>query len=473
MSTGVTTAGLMGARAELLTATAFVTNTPGGVFFPNVAEGQRADTAERVMGAIAATGLSLPALRTQATRSLASAPVHTPAHDVAYAVAILSEHNIVDVATRSLAFLGRLTTAGALAPVRGIYPMVRAIAAQGIAAVVVPAANADEARLVDGIHVYACATLGDVLAALGVNCNGKPVEGTVRDFSTIRGNQDAVNAVTIAAAGGHHLRLTGSVKHADRIITTMAGIMPTLDDATSDEATVIASLRGTLGHHRITRPPYAAPHATDSMASFIGGGAGIAQPGAVSAAHGGILHLSDAAEFPTTALHVLRQPLAAGAITLHRAYGAGTYPARFLLALTTADCPCGQPECNCSTQTRQRYIARLNALACDIGVTSSVTNGLRRGLNESTDTLAARVAYARAAAAERYADYTWSLNADASTRWLTTNTPKRLLNAVAAAQRGGTLTAQGAVTRLRVAWTHADMSGAAKPTLAHLEAASH
>lgn len=474
MTNAVATAGLLGARAEVLVAFAHVSDIAGRPIFTSVTDTQGAPTAERVMGAIAATGMSLPALRTEVGRTLTSAPIHSAAHDVAYAVAILEAHGIVDVTKRSVAFLGQLTTSGAVAPVRGIYPMVRALAANGHAAVVVPAANADEARLVDGIHVYACATLSDVLAVLGVNCHAAPASHQpIRDFSTIRGNHDAVAVAVAAAAGGHHIRLTGALKYADPIIEAMVGLLPDLDDETSEDATVIASLLGTLGRGHITRPPYAAPRDTDTMSSFLGGGARLAKPGAISAAHGGILHLSNAAEFPTSALNTLRQPISSGVIVLHRSFGAVTYPARFILALTTPQCPCAQDECECTTIAKKRYHGRLRQTGQIIGVDATVTSGMRHAPNPSTVQLAAQVAQARAAAAERFSKCSWNLNSQASGRWLHLNTPAAVINALDAAQQKGAISAMQRVQRERAAWTAADLRGATTPSVDDLNLTSH
>lgn len=473
MSAAAPTAGMIGGNAVTLEAFAFVAATPGNVRFPNVPEPLQSVTAERVLGAIAATGIALPALHTEVTRNHSSAPIQSTPHDVAYAIAILIEHGAVPLPVRRIAFLGELTNAGALAPVRGIYPMVRALAADHYSAVVVPAANAAEASLVAGIQVIACADLADVLTSLGVTVKRTPANTAVRDFATIHGNAQAVRAAVIAAAGDHHLRLTGSVKHADTIIAAMAGIMPTLDGITSEEATIVASLRGTIGRHRVTEAPYVATRDTDSMASLLGGGARFSTPGAVSGAHGGILHLSDACEYPTAFLATLRQPLHTGEITLYRSQGAATFPARFLLALSTRDCPCGQASCDCTPLQRSRYLARLKSLPCDLALTAAVRSHATGEPAPNTATLAAAVKAARAAAAARFADQSWNTNARASTKWLRKHTPKPVMDVVDDAHRGGRINAAAADALMRLAWTAADVDGADAPTIAHLEVAHY
>src|SRR4029077_4310357 len=166
-------------------------------------------------------------------------------------------------------------------------------------------------------------------------------------------------------------------------------------------------------------PPLQAPHHTASAAALVGGGSGIASPGAISLAHGGILFLDEAAEFSPAVLETLRQPIESGRIVLHRSGGAVCYPARFLLVLAANPCPCGQPArlCSCPSLARRRYQQRLSGPLLDrVDLRVAVEPGSHDALfgevegREASATVAMRVGRARAAASERWSASGWRLN---------------------------------------------------------------
>jgi magnesium chelatase family protein len=270
------------------------------------------------------------------------------------------------------------------------------------------------------------------------------------------------------------------------LASRLPGILPQLDDAGALEVTAIHSIAGLLpnGAGLIRRPPLQSPHHTSSMAALVGGGSGLARPGAATLAHRGVLLLDEAAEFSPHVLDSLRQPLESGRIVLHRSGGSVEYPARFQLVLATNPCPCGAPrdrDCSCSPDARRRYGQRLSGPLTDrIDLRIHVDPVSRAELmdeatsRESSDVVATRVALARSAAAERWSGFGFQANGDApgallrARRW---RPGRAALAPLDAELERGNLSARGFDRVLRLAWTLADLAGQPAPSVAEVNEA--
>jgi magnesium chelatase family protein len=267
----------------------------------------------------------------------------------------------------------------------------------------------------------------------------------------------------------------------------MSGLLPDLTDDEALEVTAIHSVAGLLtpGRPLITRPPFCAPHHSASTASLVGGGVGVAAPGAISTAHRGILFLDEAPEFGARSLDALRQPLESGVVTLARANGVATYPARFLLVLAANPCPCSaagraDATCTCSSPQRNRYLGRISGPLLDRidvrvtldAVSRAVLDSGARG--ESTAVVRDRVLAARARARHRLAGTRWSTTAEVPgpvlrRRW---PLPLSVLRPLAAQLDSGGLSTRGLDRVLKLAWTLADLAARPMPELDHVHEAT-
>ncbi|MGE5831176.1 MAG: ATP-binding protein, partial [Micromonosporaceae bacterium] len=255
--------------------------------------------------------------------------------------------------------------------------------------------------------------------------------------------------------------------------------LPALDDDAALAVTAVHSIAGVLPAHArlIRRPPFQAPHHTSSLAALVGGGTGLARPGALSLAHHGVLFLDEAPHFGASLLDALRQPLESGYVCLRRSLGETVYPAQVQLVLAANPCPCansaGDQHCECPAQLRRRYLARLSGPLMDRidlhvrlePVKAAALLAGAEGLESSAD-VAQRVVAAHDAAAARWVGQTWRLNARAPGTVLRTK-PFRLARSVTASLTSrldsGAISARGYDRVLRLAWTMADLDGRARP----------
>ena len=304
------------------------------------------EAAQRVRNACVNAGLDFPRRRLTVNLSPANLPKAGSGFDLSVAVATLATTGALRrESVRSTVHIGELGLDGRLRPVPGVLPAVYAAARAGFTKVIVPHANAAEARLVPGVEVHAAVSLAEVAVAHGAEIDvvdTEPVQmpapalpaGEPLDLADVIGQDEAVDALITAAAGGHHMMLSGPPGAGKTMLARrLPGILPTLSESESLEVAAIRSLTGETVTRLDPLPPFEAPHHSASAAALVGGGSRSPRPGAIVRAHRGVLFLDETPEFQRAALDALRQPLESGRIEIIRAGFAASFPARFQLVL--------------------------------------------------------------------------------------------------------------------------------------------
>ena len=483
---------LLGLNGTVVEVEADISANLPGFSLVGLPDASLSEATSRVRAACANSGFSFPSRKITVNLSPASVPKSGSSFDLAIAVAVLLAMRVMPAPDSRTVFTGELGLDGALRSVWGILPIALAARSAGFETMVVPSSNLAEASVLQGIKVVGVDSLKHLVAYLkGESVDYEPAVSSPSDqaitnhsgldLDQVRGQNLAVEALVIAAAGGHHLSMIGSPGSGKTMLAErLPGILPPLSTEQALEVAAVESVLGEAFQQGLlnTNPRFQTPHHTASVSSIVGGGQGFPRPGAVSKAHHGVLFLDEALEFQAPALEALREPLESGRVSIHRAAGTAIFPAKFQLVLAANPCSCGyagsmQKPCTCTYTSRRKYLGRLSGPIFDrIDIRlriQPVRIAEARGIEASnlTSALAQQsVVQARTAAGERLQSLGIQLNSQLPTQFLRSrfHPGRQATRLLDRALSNGTTSMRGYDRCLRLAWTIADLAGSTSPS---------
>jgi len=454
------------------------------------------ESKERVRSAIKNSGADFPISRITVNLAPADLPKAGPAYDLPIALGILIASGQIAPEISDSLFFGELSLDGSLRHTNGILPMAYLTAQKKFKNIFIPKVNEKEAAVVGGVKVYSIDSLLTLVRFFNKTIELTPAkkinleslltrDEAEFDFSEVIGQEQAKRALEIAAAGGHNIFMKGTPGSGKTMLArAIPGILPTLTEDEALEVTKIYSITGNLpeGESIITKRPFRSPHHTTSRIGLIGGGTS-PMPGEISLSHRGILFLDEFPEFPRHVLEALRQPMEDGVVTISRAKGSVTYPAKFLLVTASNPCPCGyfgdaKKACTCLPGMVSRYQKRVSGPILDridihIDVPSVETQKLiteSKVKNETSKKIQARVQNARNIQIKRFKGTNIKSNSEMTTRdvknfcGLSEECRIMLTSAISTIN----LTARSYFKVIKVARTIADLSGDKEITGIHI-----
>ncbi|MFR1519169.1 MAG: YifB family Mg chelatase-like AAA ATPase [Clostridia bacterium] len=387
------------------------------------------EAADRIRAALGNTGFALPLGKVTVNLAPAGVRKEGTCYDLAIAVGILKCGGYIDASFDNFGFIGELSLDGFLRPVRGVLSMIREAAGAGIKKCVVPLENANEAALIEVCDIYPASSLTEAIQILKSkrtawkNFTRSPAPSmNCGDFREVAGQEQAVRAAEIAAAGGHNILFLGAPGCGKTMIASrIPGIMPALTREESLEVMTVYSVLDLLPRNcgLIQEAPFRTAYPDITKAGLIGGGR-YPVPGEISLAHKGVLFLDELAEFGRNVIQSLRQPIENGRIMISRCGDFVEFPADFLLVAASNPCKCGKMledlgKCTCTPSQAKQYLSRISKPILDridlhVPVRRIPLQSHICKYNEKTETIRNRVAAARAFQKFRYREEQICLN---------------------------------------------------------------